>query len=118
MLIKELPEPIKKLALKRKSWYATEYSELLNAFVWYETPEGRLFWKEIDKGNYKPFYNLYPQHKNDKMSKEVKTKGLGIRVESVIAPSLKQKVEKYCKKGNISMAQLIRDQLQLVVKRK
>lgn len=118
MLIKNLPKPIMELALVRKGWHADKHSSLGGAFVWHETPEGRVFWKEIYDGNYKPFYKLYPQHKNDKMSKEVKTKGPGIRVESVIAPSLKQKVEKYCKKGNISMAQLIRDQLQLVVKRK
>lgn len=118
MLIKDLPEPIKKLALENAWPYVDENTNLISAFNWSDTINGGVFWRNIFYGNYQQFYKLYPQHKNDKMSKEVKSKGAGERVESYIAPSLKEKVKKYCKKGNISMAQLIRDQLQLVVKRK
>lgn len=69
MKIKDLPQPIKELALKRQVEQGNEPNEELNLsdlkykgnFDWDETHEGFNFWAKIDNENFKPFYDLYQQ---------------------------------------------------------
>lgn len=56
-LISELPEEIKKIALKRR---CAEKEELLvSAFSWDDTPEGHKVWENVNRGDYQPFYDFY-----------------------------------------------------------
>lgn len=42
----------------------------------------------------------------------------GVKIESMIAPSLKKKFKAYCKKQNITQAEWLRNQVQGIFKRK
>lgn len=67
MLIKNLPKPIKGLVFKRQIEQGNEPNEemmLSNVqsqgnFNFAETPECGEFWREINKSNYKPFFEKY-----------------------------------------------------------
>lgn len=69
MKIKDLPRQIKELALKRQVEQGNEPNEELDLienkgngnFMWDKTPERDLFWCKINLGNFKPFYDIYPQ---------------------------------------------------------
>lgn len=66
MKIKDLPQPIKELALKRQVEQGNEPnadSKLIfkQTFNWEGTVEGYDFWAEIARRNFKPFYDLYPK---------------------------------------------------------
>lgn len=86
MKIKDLPQEIKELALKRQVEQGNKPNEELDLienkgngnFMWDKTPERDLFWCKINLGNFKPFYDLYPQ--NEGVSDGVKDK----YVQSVI----------------------------------
>jgi hypothetical protein len=63
-LIKNLPEPVKKLALKRQSEAGNIKNENINivapkSFDWVNTPEGEDFWDEIHKGNLEEFKRIF-----------------------------------------------------------
>ena len=70
MLIKDLPEPIRKLAEKRCKEFCKNYNctnlfgaksigKLNNAFVYDETYEKVGFWISIHNGNFTPYYAMY-----------------------------------------------------------
>ena len=67
MLIKNLPKPIKELVFKRQIEQGNEPNEELTVgdekskgnFNFCETPECGEFWREINEGNYKPFFEKY-----------------------------------------------------------
>lgn len=65
ILIKDLPEPIKKLALFRQKEQNKPFNDeitILNndAFIWNKTPEGSDFWEKIqDKGDLTEFKRIY-----------------------------------------------------------
>lgn len=69
MKIKDLPQPIKELALKRQVEQGNEPNENIDLnqwknqgnFSWDKTEEGWEFWNDIYMCNFKPFYDLYPQ---------------------------------------------------------
>lgn len=56
MLIKDLPEDIKQLALLRQTEYGNysndENQDVSNSFVWNKTEEGGDYWNEIENGNF------------------------------------------------------------------
>ena len=56
-LISELPEEIKKIALKRRC--AEKEDLLISAFSWDDTPEGHKVWEDVNNGNYQSFYYFY-----------------------------------------------------------
>ena len=56
-LINELPEEIKKIALKRRC--AEKEDLLISAFSWDDTPEGHKVWENVNRGDYQSFYNFY-----------------------------------------------------------
>lgn len=63
-LIKNFPEPVKKLALKRQSEAGNIKNENINivapkSFDWVNTPEGEDFWDEIHKGNLEEFKRIF-----------------------------------------------------------
>jgi hypothetical protein len=65
MKIKDLPQEIKELALKRQVEQGNEADEnfyLHEAFTWGKTNEGFVFWEDIETGYFKTFYDLYPQN--------------------------------------------------------
>lgn len=52
MKLRNLPDPIRKVALKRqKEWKCRENIEehLVTAFDWKKTPEGEEYWKNLSK---------------------------------------------------------------------
>lgn len=67
MLIKNLPKPIKELVFKRQIEQGNEPNEELELthvkslknFEFSETTEGGQFWRQINKGDYKPFFEKY-----------------------------------------------------------
>lgn len=70
MLIKDLPEPIRKLAEKRFIEFVTPYKNISNdvnsayidSFSWSKTEkygEGPSFWISIHNGNFTPYYAMY-----------------------------------------------------------
>lgn len=70
MLIKDLPEPIRKLAEKRFIEFVTPYKNISNdvnsayidSFSWSKTEkygEGPLFWISIHNGDFTPYYAMY-----------------------------------------------------------
>lgn len=65
MLISELPENIKELAILRRNEYAKrnnineEIDNLLHAFTWINTPEGQNFWHDIYRGRSYLYYEHY-----------------------------------------------------------
>lgn len=70
MLIKDLPEPIRKLAEKRCKEFCKNYNctnlfgaksigKLNNAFVYDETYEKVGFWASIEGGDFTPYYAMY-----------------------------------------------------------
>ena len=51
------------------------------------------------------------------MAKEIKSKqGGGVKIESIISKSAHKKLKKHAKENETSIAQLIRDQVQSLVK--
>lgn len=66
-LIKDLPDPIKRLALTRQidaGWLADEELPLNESFAdgmfkWSDTPEKTNFWDSIFQGNFEPFKKIY-----------------------------------------------------------
>ena len=64
-LISELPEEIKKIALKRR---CAEKEELLvSAFAWSNTPEGHDIWEDVNRGDYQSFYDFYTIKEENKI---------------------------------------------------
>lgn len=69
MLISELPEPIKELALKEQERAGNVRNEMLDlmypknsgGFYWDETIDGPIFWDKINEGNFTSFYEKYGQ---------------------------------------------------------
>jgi len=70
MLIKDLPDPIRKLAEKRFIEFVTPYKNISNdvnsayidSFSWSKTEkyeEGPSFWISIHNGNFTPYYAMY-----------------------------------------------------------
>lgn len=70
MLIKDLPDPIRKLAEKRCKEFCKNYNctnlfgaksigKLNNAFVYDETYEKVGFWDSIEDGDFTPYYAMY-----------------------------------------------------------
>jgi len=67
MIIKDLPERIKQLALQRQQERYNPHDEDIDLeleaefgnFDWFLTPEGREFWTKINDGDFSPFYELY-----------------------------------------------------------
>lgn len=83
MKIKDLPQEIKELALKYQVEQGNEPNEdvdntsmkELGNFDWTNTKEGHVFWQDINRGNFAPFYELYPQFKScDKVQRLWKAK--------------------------------------------
>lgn len=65
-LVKDLPKEIQDLWVERakedgNSGYFDKYTIVANGFFFINTKEGFMFWYEINKGNYEPFYKLYPK---------------------------------------------------------
>lgn len=65
MLIKDIKfRRIRKLAKKRlkqqKARWGGEDKGLVDDFVWNDTPEGYLFWSDINVGNYEEEFKLRP----------------------------------------------------------
>lgn len=58
--IKDLPEPVKELALFRQKEQSKPYNENVttNNFIWRGTPEGTSFWGKVDKGDLKEFKRI------------------------------------------------------------
>jgi hypothetical protein len=61
MKLNDLPQEIEELAIKRSDFATKEIQEddLRRLFRWKETPEGLEFWREINQGNFEPFYAKY-----------------------------------------------------------
>lgn len=59
MLLQDLPEPVKKLALENGGG---ETSRLEEAFTWGGTPQGHDFWSDIYHGRYDRFLQMFPEH--------------------------------------------------------
>jgi hypothetical protein len=63
MLIKDLPDNIRRLAMIRsREQFGDTFSNkcifLSGFFIWENTPEGKEFWQEIDLGNFvEPIYS-------------------------------------------------------------
>lgn len=73
MLIKDLPEELRELVKERhKLYYNSAYSGLTidskeanvnNMLNWNNTPEGVMFWGEVDQGKDVKHYLCYPRKK-------------------------------------------------------
>lgn len=65
MLIKDLPQKIREIAemrLKEQGGDLKKYKEidgLQKWFAWYRTTEGEDIWREVNNGNFKPFYDFH-----------------------------------------------------------
>lgn len=62
MKLNDLPQEIEELAIKRSDLATKEIKEddsVSELFHWDSTPEGLEFWREINQGNFKPFYAKY-----------------------------------------------------------
>jgi hypothetical protein len=62
MKLNDLPQEIEELAIKRSDFATKEIQEddsIGGLFRWKETPEGLEFWREINQGNFEPFYAKY-----------------------------------------------------------
>lgn len=69
MKIKELPKPIQQLAVTRFEEQSTFAGGeiLLDKINWTKTPEGFLFWEQINAGDFATFYEKYPEWKKVKI---------------------------------------------------
>jgi Protein of unknwon function (DUF3310) len=71
MKLKDLPQPIRKLAEKRIREQGNEpdgekdltANQPIGGFYWDKSIEGNVFWHEIYLDNFTPFYERYPQPK-------------------------------------------------------
>ena len=109
MKLKDLPEEIKKLVLKRINIdnafeYYKDY-DLYGLFAFKSTPESYNFWYEINSGNFKPFYDLYPQENeselllNEYLNKLLCTKEIKIK-KPICSNSIAESVTNFLKYKN------------------
>jgi len=81
MKIKELPEDIREIALKRVNEDGGTYRDSLsipiqethldNAFLWESTPERHYIWQDVNRGKYQSFRDI---HKNPPTTQHAPTK--------------------------------------------
>lgn len=68
VLVSNLPYPIRLLALTREKenlralTHSKEKTTIDEIFIWELTPEGKDFWQEINKKNFKVYSIKYPYH--------------------------------------------------------
>ena len=117
MKIKDLPQPIKELVLKRQVEQGNEPNEELylisgkkrGNFDWIETIEEDDFWNKIDLGNFKPFYDLYPQNVDTSVTPKEKAKELVDKIKTGLwrdrAVSIYSEDATYC--ANIAVDEII-----------
>jgi hypothetical protein len=93
VLIKDLPEVIKKRALECQVEQGNEPNENIDldsgSFCWGDTKEGAWMWYDVDKGYYQPFYDFHnitadgtPKEKIKLSKKEIADK-FGINIDSL-----------------------------------
>jgi hypothetical protein len=91
ILIKDLPEPVKKLALFRQKEQNKPFDENVtiiddDAFIWATTPEGGDFWEKIeDKGDLTDFKRIYG-NKGEKVDDLIEFAELNEFVEGLTQP--------------------------------
>jgi len=73
MKISELPKPLKELALKRRKEYGLKSKEdvLHKAFLWFATPEGGVFWSEVEDGDFKGKIEAKNETKHEKLMRRL-----------------------------------------------
>lgn len=110
MLIKDLPQPIKELALKRQIEQGKPKDEKVGlqiAFTWYLTTEGGDFWQRIYFGNFEAFYERYPQDKTP--VEEIEVKGFSELSQAVKPTTREEQFERYIENTLQSLQLLIID---------